>query len=197
MPRKRIKGRSKLPSITNRLDIQLSKANRRLRDLEKQGNFGKYASRKFIASIQHSKKFSYSRRRNKNIIKLLERDMSESEKRFWLKETEKFNKAPTSSNMGIKNVKQKTIETIARITDKEIDDQDVESLYDLFEEDEFEYFASRLGASYVWACLDEAKESGGGAERLIQLFEQRMTMNSENIRNKARRLYNKYANGLL
>ena len=125
MPRKRIKGRAKLPSITNRLDIQLSKANRRLRDLEKQGNFGKYASRKFIASIQHSKKFSYSRRRNKNIIKLLERDMTESEKRFWLKETEKFNKAPTSSNMGIKQVKQKTIETIARITDKEIDTDNI------------------------------------------------------------------------
>lgn len=194
MPRKRIKGRAKLPSITNRLDIQLSKANRRLRNLEKQGNIGKYASRNYIASIQHSKKFSYSRSRSRQIIKQIEKDMSVSEGRYWLKEIEKFNKSPTSTNLGIEAAKQRTLETISRITDKEVDDEDVESLYNLLGKRDFDYFADKIGTSEVIVLLSEAEETNG-IDRFVQLLEQRMTISDENTRKKVNRLYSKYING--
>lgn len=194
MPRKRIKGRAKLPSITNQLELQLNKANRRLSNLKKTGNIGSFASKRYIASIQHSKKFSYSGRRNKQIVKMLEKDMSVAEARFWLKETQKFNRNKTSTKIGINETKQKTLETIARITDKEVDDEDVESFYDLFGDRDFDYFADKIGASTVIALLSEAEDSGGEV-RFIELLEQYMTMNDQNVRKKAARLYAKYING--
>ena len=127
MPRKRIKGRAKLPSITNQLEIQLNKANRRLKALEKNRQLGTYASRQFISSMQHSKAFSYSKRRNKQIIKLLQKDIKEPEARLALKETQKFLRSKTSTKIGIAETKQRTIETLARITDKDIEDEDLET----------------------------------------------------------------------
>lgn len=194
MPRKRIKGRAKLPSITNQLELQLNKANRRLKKLKRSGNLGKYASGHLIASVQHSKSFSYSARRNKNIIKALEKDMSFAEARYWLKEASKFNKSPTASNLGIEEAKRRTIETFARITDKEVDDEDVEALYNLLGKRDFDYFADKIGTSETIVILAEAEESTG-IDRFVELLEQRMIISDEKTRKRVEKLYAKYING--
>ena len=195
MERKRISGRARLPSVQNRLMLDLERANRRLRALQKAGRINQFASRKYLASVMHTTKFQYSRRRRKQLIKLLEKP-TESEARLMIKNTEKFLKDPTSTKIGTNAARDAVLEGMKKLTDREIDDEDVEIIYDeMLGEDYYQYFADKIGFSELNAILIECRVEHSTFDDFVSKLEVYMTMNDENTRKKAKKLYNKYIKG--
>ena len=195
MARKRITGRAKLPSVQNRLLLDLEKANRRLRALQKSGRLNQFASRKYISSIMHTEKFKYSRRRTKQLVKLIGKP-TESESRLMIKQTEKFLRDSTSTKLGIDAARKAVIDGMKQLTDYDVDDEDIEFIYDvMLGEDYFQFFSDKIGFSEFVAIILETKATRASFDDFIHKIEVYMTVSDENTRRKARQVYNKYVLG--
>ena len=196
MPRKKsVGGRAKPISQTNRLLLQVNKVNRRLNRLEKAGVYGRYSSKKLIRFANESKNISYKRSR-KNKIKILDvKSLKPAETLYISKTLSKFTKSKTSSPIGLKEVSDTTKEKIKQALGnfvEDVDDEDVEDFFEFIEDDEFRYFADKIGDSQLYALIGEARAKDYSENKFVETLEQYITLNNADVRKKAQRLYNKY-----
>ena len=106
-----------------------------------------------------------------------------------------FLKSKTSTKAGIKQVKESTLKSMKATLslDMEIDDADIEDFYDMLTEDVFKFFADKIGASTLWALIEDARESNSSQESFISMLERYIEIGNDlDIRDKAIRLYEKY-----
>ena len=200
MPRKKSVGGRAMPKTqTNQLLIQLNKVNRRLNRLEKAGVYGRYSSKKLIRFANESKNISYKRSR-KNKLKIPDlKKLTPAETLYISKTLRKFTKSKTSSPIGLKEVSEETKAKIKQSLGnykEEIDDEDVEDFYEFVADDDFRYFADKIGDSQLYALIEEAKEKSYTENKFIETLEQYITVNNADVRKKAQRLYNKYVKGI-
>lgn len=197
MARKRsVSGRARPKTLENKLRITVEKVNRKLNKLDQGKVYGRYASKQILRLASTDKNILYSRkRRNKLIIST--KGLTQSELRLYQKQMESFLKSKTSTVSGIKqaraNVIDKVRKSLSGMTDLELTDDDVEDFFNLTSKDnDFKYLADRMDPSKLYILLIHTKESDGNAEDLITMLESYMTVNNQNVRNKATRLYNKF-----
>ena len=62
----------------------------------------------------------------------------------------------------------------------------------MFESDDFNYFADKIGASTLWQLIDEAIEKNVSEENWISMLSSYITLNDLDMRERAIRLYEKY-----
>ena len=183
----------------NQLLIQLNKVNRRLNRLEKAGVYGRYSSKKLIRFANESKNISYKRSR-KNKLKIMDiKKLTPAETLYISKTLRKFTKSKTSSPIGLKEVSEETKAKIKQSLGnfkEDIDDEDVEDFYEFVADDDFRYFADKIGDSQLYALIEEAKEKNYTENKFIETLEQYITVNNADVRKKAQRLYNKYVKGI-
>lgn len=170
----------------------VKQANARLTRLNKAGySTGTWSSKKLNTRLQTAKIGAWHRGR----IKVKE-SMSETQLKAIQKATKQFLNSKTSTYKGINKVKKNTIKSLASTLSDEdrgkVNEEDAEFYYDMLGEDDFDYFADKIGASTLWILIDEANEQGDSQEGWLDRLSRYITLNDEDVRNRAIRLYDKY-----
>lgn len=204
--KKSVGGRARGVTAINKLQRDIDKTNRRLNALDKANSYGKYSSKKLLRQVSNNKLLKYDRK-SKNKLKLnlslakskSSESLKKSELRLLDKQLKEFLKSQTSTPIGLKRAMENTRKEVkaglSRLTDKDISDEDLEDFYELLYSDDFNYFSDKIGDSEVYVLIDEAKDKSSSEEDFIALLNRYITVNSEEAREKAKNLYDKYVKG--
>ena len=103
----------------------------------------------------------------------------------------------TSKVSGIKKVKESTLDSLRATLSKdiELDEMDVETAYEMLSNKDFDYFnnADRIGASTMWALIEDAKEYNQTEDTFIsRLLNMYNSSNDLDAIERAKRLYDRY-----
>lgn len=197
MPRKRTsKGRARQVTPQSKLLLEIEKANRKLRALERGGEYGKFASKKLLRLVVNDRSFSYKRGRRNKIQLVRNKKLKTPEVRIYFKKFGEFLKSATSSIFGIRRARSKAEKKLKRtlggLLDRKVTNEDIDEFYDLLEDDDFQYIADKIGDSDAYVLVEKAKQKGLSKEEFTQQFEQFMSTNNAEFQIKARRLFNKF-----
>ena len=183
-------------SQTFKETLKLAKqVNSRISQLNKHGySTGTWASKKLNTRLQTSKIGAWHRGRVR-----VKESMSETQLKAIQKASRQFLDSKTSTYKGINKVKKNTIKSLASTLSDEdkgkLSDEDAEFYYDMLGENDFDYFADKIGASTLWTLIDDAITEGDSKDGWLDRLGRYITLNDEDVRNKAIRLYNKYIGG--
>lgn len=195
MARKRIKGRARVPTPESKLLRSIEMVNKKLNRLDSAGLYGSYASKKLLRNIQRDSNIKYNRgKRSKVTVNV--KNLNRSQIRYYQKVLNSFLESKTSSAFGIKDVESRTREklkqSLSEIRDEDLTEQDVEDFYTLVEDNDFRYFADKIGDSDIYILVNEAKSRDLKKRPFYEMLKQYMTVNTKEARDAARRLYEKY-----
>lgn len=170
----------------------VKRANAKIVKLRQAGyNSGTWASKKLNTRLQTNKIGAWHRGK----IKVRE-DMTETQLKAIQKATNQFLSSKTSTPKGINQVKKNTLKSLANTLSDEdrgkLNSEDAEFYYDMLGEDDFDFFADKIGASTLWIQIDEAIDNGDTEEGWLSRLGRYITLNDEDVRNRAIRLYDKY-----
>ena len=192
--RKRTLGRAR--SGTS-IFASIEKTNRKLKSLQSSGLLGKYASKELINVLKDNPNVIINRSKKSQIIKLKTARISPAQARYIQKSLKKFIQNKTSTTIGITDVRRRSRETLketlTQLTDNDISDSDLDDFYDLVVEDDYKYFADKVPDSLeIFILINEARDQNLTEDGFIDLLKKYMTINSEDARQRASRLYNKW-----
>lgn len=123
---------------------------------------------------------------------------SEVQMKAIIKATKQFLKSETSTLRGIKKTSQqlkKNIRKTVASDEMEISDEDIETLYGIFKDDDISWLTKYIPPSDVWIALQDAKESQDTYDEFVDRLglENRIEMeNDVSIALRLRRIYRKY-----
>ena len=192
--RKRTLGRAR--SGTS-IFASIEKTNRKLKSLQSSGLLGKYSSKELINALKDNPNVIINKSKKSQIIKLKTARISTAQARYIQKSIKKFIQNKTSTPMGIADVRRRSRETLketlTQLTDDVISDSDLDDFYDLVVEDDYKYFADKVPDSLeIFILINEARDKNLTEDGFIDLLKKYMTINSEDARQRASRLYNKW-----
>ncbi len=184
------KDRAKLLADTLKL---ISDANRRLKGLNQAGYKGTWASKKLAERLNTKVLNAWSKQGKIKINKTL----TNTQLKAIQKATQQFMASQTSKASGIKKVKESTLDSLRATLSKdiELDEMDVETAYEMLSNKDFDYFnnADRVGASTMWALIEDAKEYEQSEDtfisRLLNMYD---SSNDLDAVERAKRLYDRY-----
>lgn len=184
------KERAKLIADTRKL---VSDANRRLKGLNQAGYKGTWASKKLADRLDTKVLNAWTKQGKIKIDKTL----TNTQIKAIQKATQQFMTSQTSKVSGIKKVKESTLDSLRATLSKdiELDEMDVESAYEMLSNKDFDYFnnADRVGASTMWALIEDAKEYDQSEDtfisRLLNMYD---SSNDLDAIERAKRLYDRY-----
>lgn len=184
------KERAKLIADTRKI---VSDANRRLKGLNQAGYKGTWASKKLADRLDTKVLNAWTKQGKIKIDKTL----TNTQLKAIQKATQQFMTSQTSKVSGIKKVKESTLDSLRATLSKdiELDEMDVESAYEMLSNKDFDYFnnADRIGASTMWALIEDAKEYDQSEDtfisRLLNMYD---SSNDLDAIERAKRLYDRY-----
>lgn len=184
------KERAKLIADTRKL---VSDANRRLKGLNQAGYKGTWASKKLADRLDTKVLNAWNKQGKIKIDKTL----TNTQLKAIQKATQQFMTSQTSKVSGIKRVKESTLDSLRATLSKdiELDEMDVETAYEMLSNKDFDYFnnADRVGASTMWALIEDAKEYDQSEDtfisRLLNMYD---SSNDLDAIERAKRLYDRY-----
>lgn len=193
MPRKKITGRSRPITQSHALNVTLERTNRKLKRLYRSNLDNKYAAKKLKDVLKVNGDFRVVKGR----VMGSTRNLSVSQIRYYQKVFKSFLTSPVSSPIGIEQSRAKSRETLKQslgeLADgKEITDEDVDDFYSLFEDEDYTYFSDKIGVSTMYALVNEAQAKNYSEQKFIDTLATLITINTEEVRNKAKRVYEKY-----
>ena len=190
MPRKKsVGGRSRVVPTTGYL---LERANKRLINLERANLGGKYASKQLIQGLQEQSKVKIGSRKARNRIKVI-RKLNLNEKRFVDKRLKQFLRAETSTPTGVRQVRENTRHGLEKLLNKKLSDQDLDDIFTLMNDPQYNYFKEKIGYEKVLSLVDEAKQKEvKTSNEFIEMLKSHMTVNSKETRDLATKLFNKF-----
>ena len=107
-----------------------------------------------------------------------------------------FNNSKTSSIKGIKSVIKNQKNNIKDLlSDEEVDitNEEANTLYDLFKDNDFNDITKYIPASDVWALLQDAKEKGQSKEQFLATMSDYIDFGSdEDMKKSIKSIHNKY-----
>ena len=184
------KERAKLIADTRKL---VSDANRRLKGLNQAGYKGTWASKKLADRLDTKVLNAWTKQGKIKVNKVL----TNTQLKAIQKATQQFMSSQTSKVSGIKKVKESTLDSLRATLSKdiELDEMDVETAYEMLSNKDFDYFnnADRVGASTMWALIEDAKEYDQTEDtfisRLLNMYD---SSNDLDAIERAKRLYDRY-----
>lgn len=182
-----IKSTDRLEKETRKL---VSKANARLDSLQRRYKSGTWASKKLANRLSSNKMNMWSKGKIK-----LGKNPTKAQMIGLNKAINQFLQSQTSTKRGIQEVKRKQIESIRlrrSVEDDEFTEEDAEDFYDMFGDNDFAYFADKIGASKLQEIIYDAIRANDSEDNFLDRLELYIELNDLDIREKAIRLYNKY-----
>lgn len=190
MPRKRSAGGRKRTVLTT--NYLLERANKRLINLEKANLGGKYASKQLIQGLQGQKSVKIGSRKLRNRIKVIKK-LNINDKRYIDKRLKQFLRAETSTPTGVKQVRENTRRGLEKMLNRTLSDEDLDDIYTLMNDPQYNYFKEKIGYEKVISLVDEAKQKNvKDVNGFIEMLKSHMTVNSKETRELATKLYNKF-----
>lgn len=121
---------------------------------------------------------------------------SEVQMKAIIKATKNFLKSETSTLRGIKNTSKRLKQNIRKTISSdefEVSDEDIETLYNIFENDDVSWLMKYVPPSDLWILLQDAKESQDTFDDFLGRIERYIEVeNDVTTILKLRRIYNKY-----
>ena len=184
------KSTDKLEKDTRRL---VNKANARLDSLQRRYKKGTWSSKKLANRLGTNKLRAWTK---SGKIKL-RKNMTKTQLLAINKATSQFLKSQTSTKKGINATKKKTIESLRGTLSTDLEEmsyEDAEMFYEMFGEDNFQSIADKIGASALQAVIEDAIEEDDSSDDFIKRLQLYggVSMNDEDIRKNANKLYSKY-----
>ena len=171
----------------------VNKANARLDSLQRRFKSGTWATKKLANRLGSMKLKAWSK---KGKIKL-KKNISRTQLIAINKAINQFLSSSTSTKKGIKDVREKTIESLRATLSKDVEEmsyEDAEQFYEMFGNNDFQVIADKIGASALQACIEDAIEEGDSENDFVKRLEiyGGVSMNDLDLRESAKRLYEKY-----
>ena len=176
-----------LEKITKKL---VSKANARLDSLQRRHRSATYASKKLANRLSSDKMKMWQKGKIR-----MRKNLTNTQLVALNKAINQFLSSATSTNKGIITFKRKQIESIFRQrSDEDIDftEEDAEDFFDMFGDNDFQYFAEKIGASTLQEIIYDSIKENDSEDDFIYRLNLYIEINDLDIREKAIRLYNKY-----
>lgn len=152
---------------------------------------GTWASKKLMNRLDSATMNAWQNGRVK-----INKNMTMTQLKAVQKATGQFLKSKTSSIKGIESTKKETIksikESLSDDMESKVTDEDAEFYYDMLGEDDFDFFADKIGASTLWTLIDEAITSNASESGWINILSRYIMLDDIDIKAKAINLYNKY-----
>lgn len=167
------------------------KVNTRLKSLERKIKSGTWASRKLKnrLSTKRLKAWKFDR---VNVGK----NISTTDLKMIQKALEQFLNSKTSTKRGIEDAKDRVKESIKTTLNEngfDLTDEEADTFYSMLEDEDFNYFADKVGASTMWAIMDDAIEYNESDTKFANRIERYIvTINDLDTLDKVQNLYNKY-----
>lgn len=193
MPRKKVIGRARVVTKEHALDIQINRVNQKLKRLYKANLQNKYAAKKLNKLLKVQGDFKIVNGR----IKGQPAKLNVNQIRYYQKVFKSFIESPVSSPIGIRQTRERSRKALKEtlndiIDDRVITDEDVDDFYDFVESDEYSYFAEKISPSELYVLINEAQSKNWTEEYFINTICNYANLNSDEARQKAKRLYEKF-----
>ena len=180
--------------LYNELVRKVGQANKRLREIRREfGSLG-WAGSKLKEKTEFNLVNTWRSTKGIKVSK----SMSEQQMQATLKAINSFLSSQTSSVKGIKRVmkkQQQTLRTKFSSLTKEITKEESETLYSMYDDNDFKTITSRIGASAedIFSLMVEAKEDDWSEDKFIQEIEYLMNYSADkDLKEKITSLYNKW-----
>lgn len=165
--------------------------NNRLRSLERRYTKGTWATKKLFNRLDSEvlKAITSSGRVR------VDKDLTLTQYKLIVKAMNQFLDSKTSTKRGINEVKRETINSLKKslaTEDTEFTDADAEFAYDMLSDKDFQFFVDKIGASTLWAIIEDAIDAGDTQDGFLNRLELYITIEDLDIREKAIKLYNRY-----
>lgn len=202
MARKRsVSGRARAKTAENKLFIQAQKINRRLRALERGGEYGAYKSKDLMQYVSRTPYLSIKKakgsKRHRLVISKVPKTMGQI--RETMRKLGNIIKSKVFHPTGIKRVRketrQKLLSTLSEQAGRKLTDRDVDMFYDIIdysEEANQSSILDEIDPSLFMYLVNVAKERGYGVSQWINLLSNYASINNEYRRKEAEELYYKF-----
>lgn len=202
MPRKKsVSGRAKGRSMENMLQLQAQKINKRLRSIEKAGNFGKYKVRELLRFASQnpyvSIKKSRGSKRHKVVVEKVKKSLASQ--RLIRKKFGEILKSKVFSNIGIKRARKETRASLARTLQgqigQKVTDEDLDRFYDIVQyahDVNQESILDKINPSDFNVLVNVAINQNASLSTWISLLNNYVLINNDYMRKEAEDLYYKY-----
>lgn len=190
--KKSVGGRAKVRTIENKILIQTQKINRRIRSLEKAGNYGKFKSAELIRFADKNPNIRIKRvakGRHKLVINKIKMSMGDG--RLVNKKLAETLRSKGFSNKGIESIKSKTKQTLSEQLGRTVSDEDVELFYNIAQNKNNDII-EKMNVSEFYDLVMEAKDQEHTLDKWTDLLSNYVVINNKTLRMQAELLYNKY-----
>ena len=182
--------------LAKQVQEQVNIVNKRLRRLDKKGYYNSFSSKKLFERLDGGKINALQKINGKVVGIKLRENMTITDLNAVSRASRNFLASATSSPERLQKVIKKTKNSmykILKIKDDELTMEDIENYYDMLGDKDFDAFNELIGASEMWALIDEAVESNDSQEDFLsRLLKHKILTNDVDLRKKAINLFNKY-----
>ena len=181
--------------LAKQVESQVKLVNQRLKRLDKKGFYNSFSSKKLFERLGGDK-FNALQKINGKVVGIKIRDdmnitqlnaISRASRNFLASATS----TPDRVNRVIKRTKESMFKTL-KIKDDKLTMDDIENYYEMLGDKDFDYYNEKIGASVVWATIDDAIEANDDKQAFIKRMNNLLTLNDKEMTDRVIRLFNKY-----
>ena len=177
------------------LKVQVKETNKRLRQLDRKGFYNSFSSRKLFERLGTGKINALEKLGEKVIGVKIKKNINMTEINAILRATGMFLRSATSSPFKTRQVIKKTKDSMfktLKIKNDTLTMEDIEDYYNMLGDKDFDYFNDKIGASELWAVIEDAIESGDNQNQFLKRMNTLISLNDSDLVKKAINLFNKY-----
>lgn len=188
--KKRFTGKKPKGDLEKETRKLVSKANARLDSLQRRYKSGTWASKKLANRLSSNKLNMWTK---KGKIKT-GKNLTKTQLIGLNKAINQFLNSQTSTKKGISTWKKNQVESIKlnRSDDPDFTEEDAEDFFEMFGDNDFDFFASKIGASTLQEIIYDAMRENDSEDEFVARLSLYIEINDLDIREKAIRLYEKY-----
>ena len=182
-------------NLLRSVNEQVKLTNKRLRVLDNKGFYNSFSSKKLFERLDNGKISALNKQNGKITGINVSKKMNMTQLTMIQKATRNFLRSETSSpykiRRVIKNTKKSMFQTL-KIKNDDLTMEDIESYYEMLGDKDFDTFNDKIGASEMWAIIDESIDAGDNQNAFLKRLSSHITLNDVDLRKKAINLFNKY-----
>lgn len=178
--------------LYNKTVRQIRETNKRLKKLKRFNYNDKYSSKRLTNRLSSYKLKSLVN----NKIKIPKKTSTLTSIRSLNNATRMFLNSLTSTIKGIKEMEEaqkKGIQDMFEDNEIEVTNEDVEDYYSLFEDDDFNFFADKIGSSTLMIIINYIQDTNNSLDFFISQLENYIEIShDDDLKDRAERLYYRY-----
>lgn len=181
--------------LMKQIKAQVDATNRRLKSLDKAGFYNSFSSKKLFDRLGGKVNALQKTKRGKITGIKIRKNMSMTDLTAISRATRNFLGGETSTVPKLKKTIRKTKQAMFRtlkLKDDKLEMSDIEDYYDMLGDKDFDYFNEKIGASSMWALIEDAIEAKDKQNDFLERVNNLITLNDKDVRKKVINLFNKY-----